>query len=219
MPKRKSVKKIIKQKQKQSTKINITIDNSKKTTRRNTQQKPSNNNRYDSMPTYHMFYNPPPTPLIQSNKEENNPNPLARKSVGSQTYANQNSFETQTEPEPERHPIDTQTEAIPSSINFTTPTQENNLNSQVDLDSFSHPFSRYADLSARRTMTPQAFDELNPPTVMERVNQIQSRFKGENPLVKRGRPKGSKNKAKSPATDVKRFESPDGGNRRETTLL
>ena len=67
MPKKKS-KKIIKQKQKQSTKINITIDNSKKTTRRNTQQKPSNNNRYDSMPTYHMFYNPPPTPLIQSNK-------------------------------------------------------------------------------------------------------------------------------------------------------
>ena len=216
MPKKKSVKKIIKQKQ--STKINITIDNSKKT-RKNTQQKPSNNNRYDSMPTYHMFYNPPPTPLIQSNKEENNPNPLSRKSVGSQTYKNQNSFETQTEPEPERHPIDTQTEAIPSSINFTTPTQENNLNSQVDLDSFSHPFSRYADLSARRTMTPQPFDELSPPTVMERVNQIQSRFKGENPLVKRGRPKGSKNKAKSPATDVKRFESPDGGNRRETTLL
>ena len=264
MPKKKSVKKIIKQKQKQSTKINITIDNSKKTTRRNTQQNPpKNTNRYDSMPTYHMFYNPPPTPLIQSNKEENKPNPLT-KSVASQTYINKNNFETQTEPipqtqsfetqterqnaetqtepkkikikiskiktpsvnfetqtepEPERHPIDTQTEAIPSSINFTTPTQENNLNSQVDLDSFSHPFSRYADLSARRTMTPQAFDELNPPTVMERVNQIQSRFKGENPLVKRGRPKGSKNKAKSPATDVKRFESPDGGNRRETTLL
>ena len=225
MPKRKSVKKIIKQKQKQSTKINITIDNSKKTTRRNTQQKPSNNNRYDSMPTYHMFYNPPPTPLIQSNKEENNPNPLSRKSVGSQTYKNQNSFETQTEPEPERHPIDTQTEAIPSSINFTTPSQENNLNSQVDLDSFSHPFSRYADLSARRKMTPQPYDELNTPTVKERVNLIERGFEVENPLKRsRGRPKkqagdpkGTYNR-KLPGTEQKLFESPDG-NRRDTQQL
>ena len=170
-----------------------------------------------------MFYNPPPTPLIQSNKEENT-NPLS-KSVGSQTSINKKSFETQTEPEPERHPIDTQTEAIPSSINFTTPTQENNLNSQVDLDSFSHPFSRYADLSARRKMTPQPYDELNTPTVKERVNLIERGFEVENPLKRSvgrpkkqaGDPKGTYNR-KLPATEQKSFESPDG-NRRDTQQL
>lgn len=240
MPKKKSVKKIIKQKQKQSTKINITIDNSKKTTRRNNQQNPPNKNRYDSMPTYNILYdNPkPPPPLMQSNKEENT-NPLT-KSVGSQTSINKKSFETQTEPEPERypidtqtteperHPIDTQTESEPqrqtaetqtpkrikikiSKINFTTPTQENNLMSQVNFDEAISLNRIYDNLPERRTMTQQPFDELNTtPSVKEKVKIINERLKqisvNKNPLEskkpvgrpkkKEGDPKGTYNRKK-----------------------
>ena len=82
MPRKKSVsKKITKQKQKQSTKINITIDNSKKTTRRgNNSQKPHvNNNAYHTVPTYHILYNEPPKQLIESKREETITNPLAIK--------------------------------------------------------------------------------------------------------------------------------------------
>ena len=242
---KKKSKKIIKQKQKQSTKINITIDNSKKTTR-NTQQKPKNTNRYDSMPTYNILYdNPkPPPPLMQSNKEENNSNPLAR-SVGSQTYANQNSFETQTEPqgqeigtqtETQRQTVETQTEPkrikikTPSSI-FTTPTQENNLMSQVDFDEAISLNRIYADLPERRKYSPKPFDELNTPSVKEKIENIENieRLKQisvseENPLKGRGRPKKKEGEPKGkytrklPSTDVKRFESPEG-NRRDTTLI
>ena len=237
MPKRKSVKKIIKQKQKQSTKINITIDNSKKTTRRNTQQKPSNNNRYDSMPTYHMFYNPPPTPLIQSNKEENKPNPLT-KSVASQTYINKNNFETQTE----RQNAETQTEPKKikikiskiktPSVNFTTPTQENNLIDQVYSGSDTFSFNNYDDLPERRKMIPQPFDELNTPSVKEKVKIINERLKqisvNNNPLdssknsvgrprKKEGDPKGKYTK-RTPPTTQKPFESPVG-NKRDTQQL
>jgi len=259
MPKKKSVKKIIKQKQKQSTKINITIDNSKKTTR-NTQQKPKNTNRYDSMPTYNILYdNPkPPPPLMQSNKEENKSNPLAR-SVGSQTYANQNSIETQTEPQRQGESIETQTEPetqiqtaetqtepkrikikiskikIPSSINFTTPTQENNLMSQVDFDEAISLNRIYDDIPERRKYTPKPFDELNTPNVKEKIEKIENieRLKQisvseNNPLDTKnpvGRPKKKEGDAKgkytkkSPSTDVKRFESPEVGNRRDTTSL
>ena len=221
MPKKKSVKKIIKQKQKQSTKINISIDNSKKTTR-NTQQKPKNTNRYDSMPTYNILYdNPKPDPpLMQSNREENKSNPLAR-SVGSQTYANQNSIETQTEPQRQGESIETQTETqrqtaetqtepkrikikiskikIPSSINFTTPTQENNLMSQVDFDEAISLNRIYDDIPERRKYTPKPFDELNTPNVKEKIEKIENieRLKQisvseENPLTRRGRPKKKK---------------------------
>ena len=250
MPKRKSVKKIIKQKQKQSTKINITIDNSKKTASRNTQQKPSNNNRYDSMPTYHMFYNPPPTPLIQSNKEENKPNPLT-KSVASQTYINKNNFETQTEPIPQTQSFETQTERQNAetqtepkkikikiskiktpSVNFTTPTQENNLIDQVYSGSDTFSFNNYDDLPERRKMIPQPFDELNTPSVKEKVKIINERLKqisvNNNPLdssknsvgrprKKEGDPKGKYTK-RTPPTTQKPFESPVG-NKRDTQQL
>ena len=44
-------------------------------------------------------------------------------------------------------------------------------------------------------MTPQPFDELNTPTVRERVYQME-KFKGENPLTRRGRPKKKEGDAK-----------------------
>ena len=184
----------------------------------------------------------------QSNKEENKPNPLT-KSVASQTYINKNNFETQTEPIPQTQSFETQTERQNAetqtepkkikikiskiktpSVNFTTPTQENNLINQVYSGSDTFSFNNYDDLPERRKMIPQPFDELNTPSVKEIVAKIETLKQisvNNNPLDKKrsvgrpkkqaGDPKGTYNR-KLPSTEQKLFESPVG-NKRDTQQL
>ena len=256
MPRKKTNKKIINQTfkkqtiKKQPTKlptitklkqqsINITIDNSKKTTRNSQEKKPLNNNAYHTVPSYHIFYNEPTRPLMESKREENLPNPLANPNP--KTNPKTNTMETQTDPlqsytmetqtpplqyemntqtDPIQYTMETQTDPINETpkkvrikvkipnMNFKSPSQENNL-SDYSNDGKSYSFSQYANIPARRTMTPRKIDDLSET---EKPNEIIFDFPQQNieklmeenkpqinPLIKkgRGRPKKEPNAPKS----------------------
>ena len=241
MPRKKSVsKKITKQKQKQSTKINITIDNSKKTTRlRNnpSQKQPVNSNAYHTVPTYHILYNEPPRTLIESRKEENIHNPLAMKTKENVSIP----MEIKKDKifnQPKRIPIPTHTP-------FKSPEQKNDLIQKPTIISsnenvfktpskgvdFADIYKQKSEFKSSPEETSFIIDSNTPvsptdPFHFDKNNRRNVTPHQEGTPKKRGRPKKQEGDPKGPynrrntiETPMETYQRPDDDERRSTMHL